>query len=245
MKPATQATLSEDEVLQYLLNTPDFFERHASLLAAVQLGSPHDPKTVNLHERQTALLRDKIRGLEWKLAELIRHGQENTTTADKLHRWSRELLRIRQTRDLPAAAARSMASQFIISQVSIKLWDVSPQWANEAFAQGVDAALVALTQSLTRPYCGSTTGERRATQARTAPVLDAASLQTVLRCLDESGPVASLALMALRTEDNAPPFGLLILASGDAHRFTPDMGTDFLERLADVASAALSRLRPD
>jgi uncharacterized protein YigA (DUF484 family) len=36
---------------------------------------------------------------------------------------------------------------------------------------------------------------------------------------------------------------LLVLASGDAQRFAPDMGTDFLERIGELASAALSRLR--
>ena len=53
----------------------------------------------------------------------------------------------------------------------------------------------------------------------------------------------SIALIPLRAEPTAPAFGLLVLASPDAQRFNPDMGTDFLERIADLASAALSRLR--
>ena len=40
-------------------------------------------------------------------------------------------------------------------------------------------------------------------------------------------------------------FGLLVLASGDPHRFASDMGTDFLERIGEITSAALSRLRPE
>ena len=38
-------------------------------------------------------------------------------------------------------------------------------------------------------------------------------------------------------------FGLLVLASPDADRFTSGMGTDFLQRIGELASAALSRLR--
>ena len=53
----------------------------------------------------------------------------------------------------------------------------------------------------------------------------------------------SIALIPLRPEPEAPAFGLLVLASPDAHRFNAEMGTDFLERIAELASAALSRLR--
>jgi uncharacterized protein YigA (DUF484 family) len=41
----------------------------------------------------------------------------------------------------------------------------------------------------------------------------------------------------------APAFGMLVLASPDPQRFSSGMGTDFLERIAELASAALSRLR--
>ena len=43
---------------------------------------------------------------------------------------------------------------------------------------------------------------------------------------------------------DAPPFGLLVLASDDPQRFQPSMGTDFLRHLAELAGAALSRLLP-
>jgi hypothetical protein len=36
---------------------------------------------------------------------------------------------------------------------------------------------------------------------------------------------------------------MLVLASPDAHRFHSGMGTDFLARLGELASAALSRLK--
>ncbi|MBA4266657.1 MAG: DUF484 domain-containing protein, partial [Comamonadaceae bacterium] len=81
--------ITEDDIADYLSNTPDFFERHAGLLAAVQLTSPHGHRAVSLQERQAEMLREKIRGLELKAAEMIRHGQENTTIADKLQRWTR------------------------------------------------------------------------------------------------------------------------------------------------------------
>jgi uncharacterized protein YigA (DUF484 family) len=56
----------------------------------------------------------------------------------------------------------------------------------------------------------------------------------------------SLALLPLRGVDAAGApcaFGMLVLASPDGQRFTSTMGTDFLQRIAEMASAALSRLR--
>ncbi len=73
--------ITEDDIAQYLANTPHFFERHADLLASVQLTSPHGKRAVSLQERQAEMLRDKIRGLELKAASMIRHGKENTVTA--------------------------------------------------------------------------------------------------------------------------------------------------------------------
>jgi len=49
-------------------------------------------------------------------------------------------------------------------------------------------------------------------------------------------------LLPLHYGDGA--FGMLVLASPDPTRYTLDMGTEFLVRVADLASAALSRLLP-
>jgi uncharacterized protein YigA (DUF484 family) len=64
--------------------------------------------------------------------------------------------------------------------------------------------------------------------------------------LETPATITSLALIPLRagpTGSTSPAFGLLVLASGDAQRFTSGMGTDFLSRIGELASAALSRLR--
>lgn len=226
MKPEPIAPITEDDIANYLANTPDFFERHASLLAAVQLTSPHGHRAVSLQERQAALLREKIRGLELKAADMIRHGQENSAIVDKLQRWTRELLRTREARDLPTVAARELAAQFLVPQVAVKVWGVSPEHTVEPFAQGASAQVVAFASSLARPFCG------------TNPGLEAA------QWLDDPGSAVSLALIPLRVGAAPQAFGLLVLASGDAQRFAADMGTEFLERIGELASAALSRLRP-
>lgn len=218
--------ITEDDIANYLVNTPDFFERHAALLAAVQLTSPHGQRAVSLQERQAEMLREKIRGLELKGAEMIRHGNENTVIADKLQRWTRELLLTRDARELPEVTTKAIADHFLVPQVAIKVWDVEPAYAGEAFAQGASDDVKAFASSLMRPYCGANPG------------LEAA------QWLADSASAASLALIPLRAGIAPQAFGLLVLASPDTQRFAPDMGTDFLERIGELTSAALSRLRP-
>ena len=65
-----------------------------------------------------------------------------------------------------------------------------------------------------------------------------------VRWLDEPATVASLAMIPLRRRRSAPAFGLLVLGSPDPTRYTADMGTEFLMRIGEVASAGLSRLLP-
>ncbi len=62
--------------------------------------------------------------------------------------------------------------------------------------------------------------------------------------VDEPARVMSMALIPLRNGSAPEAFGMLMLASPDATRYTADMGTEFLTRIGDVASAALARLLP-
>ena len=64
-----------------------------------------------------------------------------------------------------------------------------------------------------------------------------------MQWLGEPAQAASVALMALRPAPGQEAFGLLVLASPDAQRFNSQMGTELLERLAELAGAALSTLR--
>ncbi len=217
--------ITEDDIANYLVQTPDFFERHAEVLATVELSSPHGSRAVSLQERQAGLLREKIRALEHKIVDLIRHGQDNMAIGDKLQGWTFGLLKTTDPGQLPALIARDLSLCFAVPQVALRVWGVAPEWASQAFAQGCSEDVQAFASSLAQPYCGSNPG------------LEATGW------LEDPAGAKSLALIALREEPGAKAFGLLVLASGDAQRFAADMGTDFLERIGELASAALYRLR--
>jgi len=218
--------ITEDDIANYLANTPDFFERHAQLLAQVQLTSPHGNRAVSLQERQAEMLREKIKALEHRLMDMVRHGTENVVTADRLQRWTQGLLTTREPRGLPWQIAADLQALFMVPQVAIKVWGVDAAYQGEGYAQGVSDDTKALATSITHPYCGLNSGFEAATW------------------LGDTPAAVSIALIPLRADAQSPAFGLLVLASPDAQRFNPDIGTDFLERIADLASAALSRLRP-
>jgi uncharacterized protein YigA (DUF484 family) len=217
--------ITEDDIANFLANNPVFFERHAALLATVQLSSGHGARAVSLQERQAELLRDKIKGLEQRLIEMMRHGQDNTAIADKMQAWSRQLLLAAQPQDIPAVITAELQKQFLIPQAAIRVWGVDAQYAEQAFASGVSEEAQAWASGLQRPYCGPNTG------------------QESVRWLADPSVVQSMAVIALRAGAAPQAFGALVLGSSDRERFQSDMATDFLQRIGELASAALSRLR--
>jgi len=223
-KPEPMSPITEDDIADYLVNTPDFFERHASLLATVQLTHPQNHRAVGLQERQAQMLRDKIKGLEHRIMDMIRHGNENMILTDKLHRWSCDLL-VAQPEYLAESAMENIRELFQVPQLALRLWSLDEAHSHAGYAQGVTEAVKELATSLDTPYVGPNTGYE------------------AVQWLPEPTQAASLALLALRAAPGQPPFGLLVLASPDAQRFNSQMGTDLLERLAELAGAALSVLR--
>lgn len=220
--------ITEDDIANYLANTPDFFERHAEMLAAVHLTSPHSQRAVSLQERQANMLREKIKMLELRIMDMIRNVNENMVLSDKLLQWARTLLLNTDPAALPDLMADELADQFAVPQVGIKVWGVDDAYAGEPFAQGVSDDAKVFASSLTEPFCGVNTG------------LEA------IHWLPDPKAVASLAILPLRAGpvgSTVPAFGLLVLASPDAQRFNSTMGTEFLARVAELASAALSPLR--
>ena len=118
--------ITEDDIANYLANTPDFFERHAQLLAAVQLTSPHGNRAVSLQERQAEMLREKIKALEHRIMDMVRHGNENQVIADRIYRWARDLFLVQSGRVLPAAMVAQLQSQFMVPQAAMKVsWRTS------------------------------------------------------------------------------------------------------------------------
>jgi uncharacterized protein len=216
--------ITENDIANFLANTPGFFERHAELLGAVQLTSPHGQRAVSLQERQMEMLRDKIKGLEMKIIELIRNGQDNLGLADKLHRWTRSIMLTSSPADVPGTLLAGLKHGFLIPQAGIRVWGADAPYATLPFAQPVSDDAKSFASSLSLPYCGVNQNFEAA------------------QWLDDPNAVMSLALIPLRHAKDEPAFGMLVLGSPDPTRYGADLGTDLLERVGEIASAGLARL---
>jgi uncharacterized protein YigA (DUF484 family) len=222
--------MNEHDLAEYLRNTPDFFDRHAELLAQIQLISPHGKRAVSLQERQIELQRDKTKTLELKVAEMVRYAQENDAISSKLLRWVRALLAEGSYIKLPVLLTHELKEQFSLPQVGLKLWRLAPEYAQLPATNNVSDDAITFANSLSLPYCGINSGFEAA------------------NWLPEPAAVRSLALIPLRPVDgstiSAGTFGLLVIGSPDPQRFTPNMGTEFLQRIGELSSAALAKLLP-
>jgi uncharacterized protein YigA (DUF484 family) len=209
-------------VADYLRRHPEFFEQHEELLTQMQVPSPHGGKAVSLAERQVQALREKLRQLESKLAELILFGEENDVIGEKVHRLALDLL---LARDLGAVLRQLYAhldGAFAVPHFALRLWS-GPAGAGAEFAP-VSEGVQQLVTSLVHPYCAAAAG------------------QEVLAWLGEAaGRVRSLALIPLRREGDAEALGALLLASEEAQRFYAEMGTLYLARVGAMTTAAVER----
>ena len=213
--------MDSNAIADFLSDNPHFFEEHSELLARVKLTSPLLGRTVSLQERQMEVLRDKIKVLELRLAELMRIGQENDTISQKFQLWTRSLLLARNDVDLPHTLINGLQTIFSVPQVTLRLWGVSEAYAHTWFAAEVSSDAKIFCNGLTAPFCGQNHD------------FEAASW------LEDGASVQSIAMLALRNGTETETFGLLVLGSPDANRFTPDMATDFLSQIGETASAAL------
>lgn len=214
--------IDTNAIADFLIDNPEFFEQHSELLARVKLSSPVTGRAVSLQERQMEVLREKIKLMELRLAELLRIAQDNDDITEKFHRWTRSLLAARNDVDMPHTLVAGLQSIFGVPHATLRIWGVAEEFAHTWFAAPVSDDARIFCNGLTTPYCGPNQEFEAAGWIEDAP-----------------DGLRSIAMLPLRAEGAEQAFGLLVLGSPDEARFTSDMATDFLTRIGDTASAAL------
>jgi uncharacterized protein YigA (DUF484 family) len=211
--------LSADDVARFLRENPAFFDEHAELLSEIYVPHPHGGQAIPLSDRQMLGLRDKNKALEGKLSELIQFGEENDVISEKVHRLSVAMLATRTLDTMLHETYYNLREDFRVPHVALRLW--RGEGAHAEFGEASEA-LKAFAADLDQPFCGPN-----------------ASFEAV-GWFGEAGPhVRSVAFMPLRELDQT--FGMLALGSEDLLRFYPEMGTLYLKRIGELASAGLLR----
>jgi uncharacterized protein YigA (DUF484 family) len=210
--------LSHDQVARFLKDNPEFFTSHAELLSEISVAHPYNGQAISLGERQVMMLRDRSRTLENKLKELIQFAEENDAIVEKMHRLALGLMRARSLPAVLESLYLSLSDQFAIPHVGLRIWSVGSDLTE--FDQ-VSDDLRALSAGLGHPQCG-----------HEAPA-------EVLAWFGESGSrLRSFALTPLRDHNVE---GLMVMASEDAKRFYPEMGTVYLNWLGELLASSISR----
>ncbi len=224
--------VDEQTVTQYLQQHPDLFDRHPQLLTRLRLQHPRNGTTVSLIERQVEVLREKHAALEQKLAEFVRVARDNDTLAERIHRFTRRLLRTSSRGQALTQIETGLREDFdayhtaLVLQVPRGSAGALSADAPSHFLREVstDNPIIKSFESLFsngRPRCGQVRDSQR-------DFLFGA----------EAAAIGSVALIPLAAM--TPP-GLLVLGSVDRDRFHPGMSVEFLSRMAELIADSLLR----
>jgi uncharacterized protein len=214
----------EESVAAYLQHNPDFFERHHAVLARLRLPHARGGSTISLVERQIEVLREKHAAVEAKLAEFVRVARANDALADKLHRFTRQLLRAGSREGVIATMESGLRVDFDAFHSVLVLIGSHPDVTQQRFVRVVRADDPNLKSFETlfsngKPRCG---------QARDS--------QREFLFGSDANDIGSVALVPLGEKGS---IGLLALGSTDRDRFHPGLSTEFLARMADLIADAL------
>ena len=222
----------EERIERYLSLNPDFFERHQPLLARMRLPHMRTGSTVSLVERQVEVLREQKSDSDRRLAEFVSVARANDQLADKIHRFTRRLLRAPDARAALIALEASLREDFEAFHSVLVLTSpvASLDFAYEPFLRKLPAedANIRSFEALLA------TGKPRCGQVRDS--------QRDFLFGPEAPSIGSVALVPLsENKGEGGCIGLLALGSAERERFHPGMSTDFLKRMAELITDALSR----
>ena len=215
--------LDEQQVIDYLMEHPDFFKENAPLLADMEI--PHEAGgAVSLIERQVSILREKNKHFEAKLRDMVDAVHDNQRLNHSLQRLAINLFMVDGLDDVIGTVLDELRNQLDSEFTVIKLMTADKSLLkkqSQRYIKSDDKRLQSFSRLIDekRIQCGRLTED-----------------QIHFLFGDEADKVASGAVIPL---SNAETFGVLALGSQDEQRYHPGMGTEFLQQLSSLVSAAI------
>ena len=209
--------MKSTEVAEYLKNNPKFFEEHVEMLLEINLPHPYGGRTISLGERQLLTLRERNKLLEKKVHEMVELAQYNELLQQKAHQFACSLyapnnfLDPGNAEEMAHIITRNLKEIFSVPHAVLHLWKTHPP----------DMEIISFVDNQQKSVC-----------THRAPY------NTQLWFGEIAPQLRSFALLPLLSKELS--IGLFILASEDEQRFYPDMGTQFLDRIAEITSSAVN-----
>ena len=224
-----ETELSTDEAVHdFLVQNPDFFERHGELLRSLRL--PHvTGGTVSLVERQVSALRHRDVKLERRLKELVDVARANDALAGKIHALSVELLNAADLAATIRACEAALRADFGADQAVLVVFHKP-----ELF-DGLDDGRFLRPMDRDDPTLRAFDALFKRANPRCGQIRDS---QRDLLFGEGTNEIGSCALVPL---GDGCEIGFLAIGSNDGDRFHPAMSIDFIGRLGELITAALRR----
>ena len=203
--------MESKDIALYLQNNPNFFEDYADMLADISIPHPYSGRTISLGERQLLVLREQNKNLERRLSELMQIAEGNNALRKKVHQFTLALFGTRDLASLQTIITQNLHDIFLVAHTVLHLWKDFPP----------SSEVLAFVDNQMHPVCSHH------------------ALHDTLPWFHVSPEISLRSFAYLPLHTNGQSIGLLILASEDAQRFYPDMGTLHLQVIAEVVSCAL------
>lgn len=218
--------LEEAQIAAYLQANPEFFERHATLLAKLRLPHSTGGTAVSLVERQVAVLRQNNMQLERQLRDLLEVARGNDQLASRIHRLALLLMQAESPAEVVAVLEEQLRTSFKSDRAVLVLFHEIEDLHDSRFLRMLKRDDPRLKPFRTFLESGNT---------RCGRVRDAQH-----RFLFGEGDVeiGSVALLPLGA---GAASGFLAVGNRDSDYFHPGKSMDFLSKLGELVSCALGR----
>jgi len=212
------ALLDDSIIAEYLVENPNFFSKHPSLLNKLNV-TTKEQGTVSLVQRQQRIMREKIVTLEDEITSLMSIASQNQRLYQKFSTLFFELLNCQSLTTVNDTLTHHFINELALTHVAFKLYDPVAPKSLSINRSTLDNLLV---QRLGRTfhYFGRINQQE----------------QQLLFNHPEPG---SVALIALGSNGD---LGLLAISSEDANHFHPDMDNLMLMQLTKLIANISQRL---
>lgn len=224
-------SITAGTIEDYLRRHPDFFQGRDDLIKALTLPHPTGG-AISLVERQVALLREETQRYRAQLQELVQIARYNDELIARLQQLTVKLMDSATLDEVLSLLEVSLRQDFHADAATLRLFAAAGSFAFDAGIHAfmnvevieADALTPSLRPILTtgKPACGRLPND-----------------QLVQLFPTTAGEIGSAALLPLAGRTGAT-LGLLAIGSRSAERFTPEMGTTYLNYMNELIGRKLA-----
>lgn len=215
--------MDEDDIRDFLVQNPDYFQKNPELLGLIQL--PHaSGAAVSLVERQVSVLRDRNVDLRHRLRDLGSTAKENDQMFSDTRALVLGMLPAQNLAELEAALIKVLREAFDLEYASLILFDEGSEHSDPLRRVPESQLKGKLGSLLVRGNagCGALRAEDFSFLFPGAHIVGSAALALIQR--------------------DGKALGALSVGSSNAGHYDSTMGTLFLEFAADVIAGLLTRI---